>query len=173
MDRGPSGEDTDLEVAISEVRPDGTEVYVQSSWLRASRRELDMATSRPNQPQHTQLEIDAAPLRAGEFVEVRVEIFAFGHTFRAGSRLLVTVDAPGGARPTWAFDTTLPGGETNEIAHDSERPSKLVLIVVPGIDVPPDPAACGAPALNRVAPMCQQAAAGRIARYALGSEESS
>ncbi len=30
--------DTDLEVTLSEVRPDGNEVYVQSGWLRASHR---------------------------------------------------------------------------------------------------------------------------------------
>ncbi len=33
--------DVDLEVTISEVRPDGEETYVQSGWLRASQRALD------------------------------------------------------------------------------------------------------------------------------------
>ena len=33
--------DVDLEVTISEVRPDGQETYVQSGWLRASQRALD------------------------------------------------------------------------------------------------------------------------------------
>ena len=33
--------DTDLEVTISEIRPDGQEVYIQSGWLRASHRALD------------------------------------------------------------------------------------------------------------------------------------
>ncbi len=32
--------DTDLEATISEVRPDGQEIYVQSGWLRASERKL-------------------------------------------------------------------------------------------------------------------------------------
>ena len=32
--------DTDIEVTITEVRPDGNEVYVQSGWLRASHRAL-------------------------------------------------------------------------------------------------------------------------------------
>jgi predicted acyl esterase len=139
-----SAADTDLEVTVTEVRPDGNEVYVQTGWLRASQRALDEANSRPNQPKHTRLELDAAPLPMGEFSEVRVEIFPFGHAFRAGSRLRVTVDAPGGARPTWAFDTTFPGGDTNEIAHDAERRSKLVLQVVPGIEVPADAPPCGA-----------------------------
>ncbi len=38
--------DVDLQVTVSEVRPDGKETYVQSGWLRASMRKLD------KQPQH-------------------------------------------------------------------------------------------------------------------------
>ena len=90
---------------------------------------------------------DAAPLpnpALREFTEVRVEIFPFAHAFRAGSQLRVTVDAPGGARPLWAFDTTLPGGEINEIAHDADFSSKLVLRALPGIDVPAEAPPCGA-----------------------------
>lgn len=138
-----SAEDTDLEVTISEIRPDGTEVYIQSGWLRASHRALDMTESRPERPVHTHREADAELLPAGEFVEVRVEIFPFGHAFRTGSSIRITVDAPGGARPTWAFDT-IADGETNEIAHDAEHPSKLVLAVVPGVEVPEGVPACGA-----------------------------
>ena len=37
--------DTDLEITISEVRPDGQEMYVQSGWLRVSHRALDDAGS--------------------------------------------------------------------------------------------------------------------------------
>ena len=33
--------DTDIEVTLTELRPDGTEVLVQSGWLRASHRALD------------------------------------------------------------------------------------------------------------------------------------
>src|SRR5829696_3242842 len=36
-----SARDTDLQVTISEVRPDGRETYVQNGWLRASHRKLD------------------------------------------------------------------------------------------------------------------------------------
>ena len=43
-------DDTDLEVTISEIRPDGQEVYVQSGWLRASQRALDEAASTELRP---------------------------------------------------------------------------------------------------------------------------
>ena len=72
---------------------------------------------------HTHLEADAAPLAAGEWNPVRVEIFPFAHVFRAGSQLRVTVDAPGGNRAVWTFDT-IAAGETVEIAHDTEYPSR-------------------------------------------------
>ena len=109
-----SARDTDLEVTLSEVRPDGTEVYVQSGWLRASHRALDATASTTISPVHTDLEADAAPLPAGEFTQVRVELFPFAQPFRAGSRIRITVDAPGGARPLWAFDTIADGEQVDD-----------------------------------------------------------
>ena len=86
--------DTDLEVTLTEVRPDGTEVLVQSGWLRASHRALDEAASTELHPVQTHLEADAAPLPAGELVPIRVDIYPFAHPFRAGSQLRVTDRRP-------------------------------------------------------------------------------
>jgi predicted acyl esterase len=130
--------DTDLEVTISELRPDGQEMYVQSGWLRASQRALDPAATTELRPVHTHLAAEAAPLPAGTPELVRVELFPFAHAFRAGSRIRLTVDAPGGNRPVWEFDT-ISEGETVTIVGGS-----LVLPVVPGIDVPPGHPECGA-----------------------------
>jgi len=135
--------DTDLEVTITEVRPDGTEIYVQSGWLRASHRALDEAASTELRPVHGHLEADASPMSA-EVVPIRVELFPFGHPFRAGSRIRLTIDAPGNSRAIWSFDT-VSDGETVTIAYDAEHPSRIVLSVVPGIEVPSvAPPACGA-----------------------------
>jgi uncharacterized protein len=136
--------DTDLEVTVSEVRADGSEIYVQSGWLRASRRALDETASTPVRPVHTGLEADAADLPGdGTFTPVRVELFPMGHPFRAGSRIRLTIDAPGNNRPVWAFET-ISDGETVTVAHDAAHPSALVLSVLPGVDVPkPAPPACG------------------------------
>ena len=130
-----SAPDTDVEVTLSEVRPNGKEVYVQSGWLRASHRRLDQAASTATMPRHTHLEADARPLPAGRFRLLRVELFPFAHPFRVGSRLRITVDAPGGARPLWAFDT-IDHRERVEIATDSKHRSRVVLAVVPGVAVP-------------------------------------
>jgi predicted acyl esterase len=136
-----SAGDTDLEVTVSEVRPNGTEVYVQSGWLRASHRKLDAAQSTATSPVQTHLEADASPLPAGKLTKLRVELFPFAQPFRAGSRIRVTVDAPGGAKPLWAFET-IDHGERVWVAADRKHRSRLVLSLVPGIAVPKKAPAC-------------------------------
>jgi hypothetical protein len=138
-----SAVDTDLEVTISEIRPDGSEVYVQSGWLRASHRALDEATSTELTPVHTHLESDATELVPGEITPVRVDIFPVAHPIRSGSRLRITIDAPGGNRGVWKF-RTLSAGETVSIVHDADHPSAIVLPIVRGLDVPRGVPACGA-----------------------------
>jgi predicted acyl esterase len=135
--------DTDLEVTISEIRPDGNEVYVQSGWLRASNRALDEAASTETRPVQTHRRADAALLPTDRFELARVEILPFAHAFRAGSRIRLMVDAPGGNRPVWEFDT-IANGEQVTVAHDAAFPSSLVLPVVAGVDVPPEYPACDA-----------------------------
>ncbi len=134
--------DTDVEVTITELRPDGQEMYVQSGWLRASNRALDDGESTDTRPVHTHRREDAAPLPDGAFELVRVEVFPFAHVFRAGSRIRLIVDAPGGNRPVWEFDT-IAGGERVTIAHDAAYPSRVVLPVVAGVDAPDEHPECG------------------------------
>ena len=121
-----SAADTDFEVTLTEVRPDGKEVEIQSGWLRASRRALDVANSTVLRPRGTYQAADAAPLPAGQFVPVRIEIFPFAHIVRPGSRLRLNIEAPGGNQPFWAF-SALPGTATNEIAHSAGMPSSVAL----------------------------------------------
>jgi len=137
-----SAPDTDLEVTITEVRPDGQEVYVQSGWLRASRRALDTAASTELRPVHTHLQRDAAPLVAGEPTLVRVELFPFAHVFRKGSRVRVLVGSPGGNRAQWTFQGLAAGG-TVTVLTDKQHPSRIVLPVLKGIAAPAGLAPCG------------------------------
>ena len=87
--------DTDVEVTITEVRPDGTEVLVQSGWLRASHRALYVAASTDLHPVQTHFEADAAPLPSDEAVAIRVDIYPFAHPFRAGFRRTCDRRRPG------------------------------------------------------------------------------
>jgi predicted acyl esterase len=133
--------DTDLQVTLTEVRPDGKETYVQSGWLRASKRALDEELATELQPILSQREGDAADLPEGEFVPVRVEIYPFAHAFRAGSKVRITISAPGGDLPVWSF-VTLDGTQRNEIARSAGRPSAVVLPVVPGLTIPTELPPC-------------------------------
>ena len=62
-----SARDTDLQVTLSEVRPDGNETYVQNGWLRASHRKLDAAPVDRARPGPDAPAPDAAPLPRGRF----------------------------------------------------------------------------------------------------------
>ena len=127
-----SARDTDLQVTLSEVRPDGNETYVQNGWLRASHRKLDPRRSTSIDPVPTHLRRDAAPLPRGRFSFVRVPIWPVAHAFRAGSRIRVTVEATGGDRPRWQFATVDRGRTRNTVALGGRLASKLVLPVVAG-----------------------------------------
>ncbi len=134
--------EADLEVTVTEVRPDGKEVYVQSGWLRASRRAL-APDSTELFPRHTHRREDVAPLTPGEWVRVRVPIEAFAHVFRAGSRIRIVIDTPGGSRAEWRFALAELGpGAEHTIGHGKSRPSSVVLPFVEGVSVPADPPAC-------------------------------
>jgi predicted acyl esterase len=95
--------DADLEVVVSEVRPDGQEMLVQTGRLRASYRALE-ADSTELHPTHLGREDGIAPLPSGEWTKVRVLVPAFGHAFRAGSRIRIAVNTPGGDQPTWSYE---------------------------------------------------------------------
>jgi predicted acyl esterase len=138
-----SAPDTDLQVTLTEVREDGEEVFVQSGWLRASHRALDEEASTALSPRHTHLERDAAPMPADEFELVRVPIWPFGHVFQAGSQVRVSVQAPGGDRQRWRFDTFPHDDEVEvEVGRSAEHPSKVVLPVVAGVAVEGGPPPC-------------------------------
>jgi hypothetical protein len=129
-----SAKDTDLQVTLSEIRPDGQETYVQNGWLRASHRKLG-SESTATQPEPTHLAQDAAKLPKGKYTLVRVPLLPVAHAFRAGSRIRVTLQAPGGDRPRWAFNTLETKGKTkNTVSLGGARASKLVLPVLTGVN---------------------------------------
>ena len=132
-----SARDVDLQVTVSEVRPDGLETYVQSGWLRASLRKLDRAASTALEPVLSLRRADAAPLLRGRFTKVVVPLYYEGHVYRAGSRIRITISAPGGDQPEWAFADLTPARRTRvRLAHSGAMPSRLLLPVVPGVAAP-------------------------------------
>jgi uncharacterized protein len=127
----------DLQATVSEVRPDGRETFVQSGWLRADERKLDLAHSTLLQPVPSLRAADVAPLPRGRYTEVTVPLYFEGHVYRRGSRIRLTISAPGGDQPVWAFAETQPRHPaTVTIAAGRSTPSRLILPVVPGVTVP-------------------------------------
>ena len=134
--------DVDLEATITDVRPNGDEVYVQSGWLRASHRALIASRTTATKPVHVDTEASIKAMPKNKYQLLRLEIFPFAQPFRKGDRIRITLDAPGNARPSWAFDT-LDKGQKVTVATDSKHQSLLALNVVPGISVPKVAPACG------------------------------
>jgi X-Pro dipeptidyl-peptidase C-terminal non-catalytic domain len=129
--------DLDLQATISEVRPDGKETFVQNGWVKGKARSLDAAKSTPLEPVLSLLESEFAALPADSFTEVTIPLYYEGHAYRAGSRIRVTIAAPGGTQPIWAFAEAEPEGTAEvEIARGGAMPSHLLLPVVPGVDAP-------------------------------------
>ena len=127
----------DLQATISEVRPDGKETFVQNGWVRGDERKLDPKKSTALEPVLSLRESDVSPLPADRFVKVTIPLYYEGHAYRAGSRIRVTIAAPNGTQPIWAFAQTEPEGTAQiAIAYGKGTPSNLLLPVVPGVSVP-------------------------------------
>ena len=116
--------DTGLQATITEVRPDGQELYVIRGWLTASQRKLDSRASTPTFPVHTHLESDVQLLEPNKPTFMRISVLPFDHVFRKGSRIRLIIDTPsqtGG----WNWKP-VAGAGVNSILHDAAHPSKLV-----------------------------------------------
>jgi predicted acyl esterase len=132
-----SAPSVDLQATVSEVRPDGKETFVQNGWVRGDERKLDAEKSTPLEPVLSLREADVSPLPADQFVPLTIPLYYEGHVYRAGSRIRVTIAAPNGTQPIWAFDRTEPEGTAQvAIAYGGATPSDLLLPVVPGLGAP-------------------------------------
>jgi uncharacterized protein len=135
----------DLQATISEVDPDGKETFVQDGWLRANERALATGTNNELHQQSTLLEpvlsLRASAVRAmprGRFVELVIPLYYEGHMYRAGTRIRVTIAAPNGTQPVWAFSQAEPTKGTPKVSvqFSPKMPSSLILPVVPGVAAP-------------------------------------
>jgi uncharacterized protein len=127
---------TDLQVTITEVRPDGKEVFVQGGWLRGDMRKLDKAKSTPLEPVLSLRKKDIQSLPRKRFVKATIPLYYQGHVYRAGSRIRVLITAPNGDQPIWSFGEEPKRQFRVTLAYGKRMPSGLTLPVVPGVEVP-------------------------------------
>ena len=152
--------DTDFFALIADVRPDGKLDSLQRGMLRASHRALDESKSdyvtwkgeklliRPRHP-HTKAE-PVTPYQPQEYV---IEIFAIGHVFRQGHKLMLRLSRPPdvdpvnrikSGEPSYRYVSDRPPG-TVAILHDREHPSNLLAPLLPKLPlISPKPPAPGA-----------------------------
>ena len=109
--------DTDVQVTLSDVRPDGSEMYLSSGWLRASDRALNTTRSTILHPVPLYTASSVSLLTPGQAVSLHVALNPVAYTLRTGDRLRVTISAPGGDRPSWEFGTFLTGGLVTDTVH--------------------------------------------------------
>jgi len=118
--------DTDVQITLTEVRPDGQEVYVGRGWLRATHRALDPQRSTALAPFHTDTQADSRPLVPGVPTYMRAQLWPIDYVFRKGSSIRLWIDAPTGMTGGWSLDfVNAPG--INSIYADPAHPSALVL----------------------------------------------
>ncbi|MDO7835444.1 CocE/NonD family hydrolase [Sphingobium sp. HBC34] len=133
--------DVDLQVTLTEVRPDGQEMFVQRGWLRVSNRTQDDGKSTELRPFPIDRPQTMVSMTPGVPVLARVEINKFAHAFRKGSRIRIWIDTPS----KWGGYGFAPvsAPSVNTIWHDSAHPSRLVLGLVDARAVPAQRPACG------------------------------
>jgi len=118
--------DTDLQITLTEVRPDGQEVYVSRGWLRASYRALNPKLSTTLAPYPLDTQAASRPLRIGRPTYMRIELNPFDYVFRKGSSLRLWIDAPTGETGGWSFDF-LKTPAINSVYANRKHPSAIVL----------------------------------------------
>ena len=121
---------TDVQVTISEVRPDGQEQYVQRGWLRMSMRRLGLQST-ATWPRPTYQKSDVETLAPGVPTYARIPILPFEHVFRAGSSIRISIEAPVGMTGTLYTFKFNPTPATNTIWHNRDRVSDWVFNTVP------------------------------------------
>ena len=136
--------DTDVQVTLTELRPDGQEMYLQRGRLRASHRALDADASTELRPWPTHREDDRELLTPLEPTLLRVELLPVGHVFRAGSSIRITVEAPV-SMTGYMVSAFLPIPAVNTVYWGPAMQSRLVLGRVPGGSAQVPMPACGQP----------------------------
>jgi hypothetical protein len=149
-------DDTNWIVILKDVGPDVSVMSVREGerhipkdlhereitrgWLKASLRALDPKRSKPWKPWHYLTRQSRQLIKSGEINEYRIEILSTANLFRQGHRIcleITSLDLPtgvAGATNAEYVPYHICGSKTvvHKIYHDANRPSHLLLPVVPG-----------------------------------------
>ncbi|MFT7518162.1 MAG: hypothetical protein ACI9MC_000292, partial [Kiritimatiellia bacterium] len=141
-------DDVTVQVTLTEVRPDGNEVLIQSGWLRLGHRAASMGDDLRLERSYSSKDFASVPV--GEWVRADVSIPSVAHPVREGSRLRMIVSSPGRDHGTWLFESPEYDGKPRfELGRGGAHSSKLTMAIVPDVDIakglPPCPSLRGQP----------------------------
>lgn len=108
-------------------------------WLKGSYRALNEERSKPGRPFHQLTRGSIKPVTPGEVVEYQIQILATANQFKAGHRIcldITSMDAPNGTGAMTGveyipYHVCSSRTVTHKIYRDSERPSHLLLPIIP------------------------------------------
>jgi predicted acyl esterase len=135
----------DLQATITEVRPDGSEVYVQNGYLRGDESRLTPGSTSLQASQSLRRS-QLIALKPHRWTHITIPLYYEGHAYRAGSRIRVIIGSIGGNQPIWSF--AQPNAKATAkvtVGYSATMDSRLTLPVVPSVSVPTAlPANCNA-----------------------------
>jgi putative CocE/NonD family hydrolase len=108
-------------------------------WLKASYRAVDEKRSKPWEPFHKLTRAAVAPVVPGEIVEYRIQVLGTANRFKAGHRIcldITSMDVPTGTGAMTnveyiPYHVCSSQTVTHRIHRDAERPSHLLLPIIP------------------------------------------
>jgi predicted acyl esterase len=144
---------TDLQLTISEILPKvgsatQKELYVTSGWLRASFRNTFDTAAMAKSPLYGAI-FNYQPTKVVNLTPnvpaaVAIPLDPMAFTFRKGSQIRITLSAPGGDRPAWAFSALPDAGVTNTLTvGGSVKSATLRLPIVSSVVATDAAPVCG------------------------------
>ncbi|RWO93355.1 MAG: CocE/NonD family hydrolase [Mesorhizobium sp.] len=124
------GDDTDLELTLKDVGPDGNVLFLQSGQLRASLRAIDEQRTSSDEIVH--LFREREKLMPGKIYEIRMSISPIGHVVREGHSLELTIGAPNPIIKQSIGSFPIGSASINRVHHSEKYPSSIVLPIIPG-----------------------------------------
>ena len=117
-------------VTIRDRLPDGKSRVVTKGWLRASRRKLDPARSKPYQPYHPHTE--SVPVPVNEVIEYAIEVRETSMVFGKGHRLGLEVRGQDSQteEPVW-YHQCNDAATRHTVHYCGKHASYLLLPVIP------------------------------------------
>ncbi|MFL6950188.1 MAG: CocE/NonD family hydrolase [Xanthobacteraceae bacterium] len=138
-DVGPDVSVLSVREGERELPTDLHEREVTRGWLKASHRTVDPKRSKPGRPWHPLTRAAQKPVVPGEVTDYAIEIMATANLFRRGHRIcleITSLDLPtgvAGATNAEYVPYHICSARTvlHKIYHDANRPSHLLLPIIP------------------------------------------